>query len=151
MDMTKDKYLKQYTGYDSNTWVRTVQTLIQDSGDWRNETHPECDVRKWMRELTQMVNDAVVDHATDDESYDENIRIGSCLAVILTCWSVRIARAKTHDPRRPVKLRKKSAKRVRRMAAAIHDAVFDETQDADYFDQPWEYPYMDNATDGDFV
>lgn len=148
--MNKDKYLTRYTGFSTVYWMKRVQDLIQLSGDWHHEIHPECDVPKWMDELTTEVFEQIKLNA-GTRPYDENIAVAGCMAIILSCWSVRIARAKAHDPRRPLKLRRRALKRVTHLAAAIHDALFDEQGDHYYFEQPWEYPYMEGATDGDFV
>lgn len=165
--MTKDELLLGYTGHDSTYWVDHIQALIRIYFDAEPDNpHPECDPEQWMHALTSSV---VQQHAAWmaqplaprrferfrkarlREPYDGNISSAYCVVIILTTWSVRLSRAKAHDARRPLDLRRKALDRNRAVVSALYDAIYDETRDAEYFDLPWQYPYMAGATSGDFI
>ena len=150
--MTKDELLKAWTAKDSRFWIRHVQSLIKrfcfDAQP--DVVHPVCDPAEWLGPLTIEVAERVR-KTRPETDYDENMAAAAILAVILATWSGRISHAKAHDPNRPVKLRREALRRNRHIALAIFDAVHDETQDAKYFEQPWEYPMAKGATDGSFV
>jgi hypothetical protein len=149
--MTKDELLTSYTGYSSAWWFEQVQTMIQGAGDWENQTHPICDTVKWQGELAKLVEERMYHQNPSVTSYDENMRSSWILATVLAMWASRLSRAKAHDPRRVLELRRRASGKHRAHAAAVVDALYDETQDAAYMDQPWEYPHAKGATDGDFV
>lgn len=146
----KDGVLVACTGKDSRHWVKRIQKLIQQTcfDPAPGVVHPDCDPVAWLTPLSAEVAEAIAKSRRG--SYDENITAAGVMAIILATWSVRISRAKAHDPNRPVRGRRTALKTVRTLAAAIADATFDETQDGKYFDQPWEYPMAKTATNGSF-
>lgn len=159
--MTKDQLLLGYTGVDSVGWVSLIESLIRTYFDADPDNpHPECDAQ-WLHSLVDEIDHR---HAAwmskprrferfrkPRPAYDGNISRALLLSVILGTWSVRLSRAKAHDSPRPLELRKVALHRNRMLVSALHDAIYDETHDAEFFDLPWQYPYMDGATSGDFV
>ena len=159
--MTKDQLLIGYTGLDSEAWVGLVQDLIAVYFKLEPDNpHPVCDAQ-WLQMLVREVDErhrAWMSRPRRFERfrkprppYDENISRAFILATILSTWAVRLSRAKAHDSRRPLELRRQALANNRRLVAALHDAIYDETQDADYFDLPWQYPHAPDATSGEFV
>lgn len=160
--MTKDQLLLAYTGRGSAYWVEFIQREIQGTqfGEHPEAIHPPCDNR-WLQAL---VDEVAYQHRAwmtrprrferfrkPRQPYDENISTAFILATILSTWAVRLSRGKAHDARRPLELRRVALARNRQLVAALHDAVYDESRDAEYFELPWQYPHMPGATDGSFV
>jgi len=84
--------------------------------------------------------------------YDGNMRMAAVLSYVLALWYLRIHRAKSYDPRRPVKHRKSAYHQRLRFACAIFYAIVDESEDPDFFPgQKWESPFDPYPTDGYFV
>lgn len=159
--MTKGELLLAYTGRDSGYWIAVIQHEIGKTfaADPTNP-HPACG-HDWVLALTERL---AYEHHTwmtrprrferfrkPRAPYDENISLAFLLSTILAIWAVRISHAKAHDPRRPLPLRRAATQRNRQLVAALHDAIYDESWDSHYFDQPWQYPYAPDATSGTFV
>lgn len=159
--MTKDHLLRGYTGLDSKAWVDLIERLIRTYFDADPDNpHPECD-DLWIHNLVTEVHRRhrawmtrprrFERFRTPRQPYDGNISTALILATILSTWAVRLSRAKAHDSRRPLHLRRMALQRNRQVVAALHDAIYDETRDAEYFELPWQYPYAADATSGEFV
>lgn len=149
--LLKDRYLVAYTGHDSIYWVDRVQTLILAYFHAEPENpHPYCDVVEWMTTLVGEVEQATRTTLAGDV-YDENMLNAYVLSLILGIWSIRLSHAKANDPRRPVALRKLASVNATAKVATFAEGLFDDSQDATYFTQPWDYPFGPDAIDGDFV
>jgi hypothetical protein len=143
-------WLAQRTGYDTTTWVLLVQDLIQarfvENPD--DPDHPFTDPREWMEELSQQIHRC----SPQGDGYDENIWHGQVMAMIVATWASRLARAKAMDPRRPVRLRRAAYRKWWEFTVNLEANLVDESLDPDMFpDQPWESPWLKDATDGSFV
>ncbi len=78
--------------------------------------------------------------------------LAATLAVAAGTWACRIQRAKALDPRRPAALRREAYRQWLWLSHALSAITFDESRDPEMFpDQPWESPYLPDATDGEFV
>lgn len=160
--MTKDQLLRGYTGRDSAYWVAFIEREIRATqfDEHPDAIHPPCDTR-W---ISTLVDEVAYQHARwmarprrferfrkPRQPYDGNISTALILAAILSTWAVRLSRAKAHDSRRPLALRRMALDRNRQLVSALHDAIYDESRDAEYFELPWQYPYAPDATSGSFV
>ena len=84
--------------------------------------------------------------------YDGNMRIACVLSYVLALWVLRLSRAKSYDPRRPVKLRQTAYFSRLGYANALFLAIMDESLDSTLFPgQRWETPFDPYPTDGYFV
>jgi hypothetical protein len=146
-------WIDYYTGAPAGWWIAEIQATIQQT--WKpnpdDPDHPiqESPARDWIGPLAELVEQAIRDHGRLQG--DENIAGAFVTALILTTWATRIARAKAFDPHRPIELRQLGYRHWMRMLAALQEATVDESRDQDFFDQPWESPFLADATDGGFV
>lgn len=84
--------------------------------------------------------------------YDGNMRMACVLSYVLALWVLRLIRAKSYDPRRPVRLRQAAHWSRLGYAQALFVAITDESLDVALFPgQNWETPFSDHPTDGYFV
>jgi hypothetical protein len=144
-------YLRSRTGMDEAEWVRWIQDRI--SSTWQpNPDDPKHPISwpadDWIIPLVEEVERRVLERMSGG---DENIGIAQLLALILATWGGRIARAKSMDPHRPVELRQRAYTSWLRFVLHMQATLVDEARDPEYFEQPWESPYLPEATDGDFV
>lgn len=146
----RDKLLLDYTGKDSAEWVTLVQEEIAASFyPSGNPLHPNTDVEAWLRGVLAEIARCV---ETDQETYDENMRVAAIAAIVFTTWASRIQHAKAYDPHRPVERRRQALDGHRTLVQAIIEAATDENRDADYFPgQSWNPPYGPSARGGRFV
>lgn len=145
----RDPWLKRTTGTDDVEWVTFVQKAVNEATDWEKgpEGHGITDVKVWLDRLAERVAKAT----PKDGHYDENIWAARVMGLVLVLWAVRVHRAKTQDPHRPVKLRRQSYRSWLAFMHVLFDALTDESRDHDYFPQMWDPPFAPNAHDGDFV
>jgi hypothetical protein len=74
------------------------------------------------------------------------------LSYVLALWVLRLSRAKSYDPRRPVRLRQGAYWNRLGYAQALFMAIMDESLDPKLFPgQRWETPFDPYPTDGYFV
>jgi hypothetical protein len=141
-------YLDRATGRDAVAWVLFIQEAI--SSTWEDNPadpdHPISDPRIWAHAL---VNELWQQRPS--RYGDENMWMAAVLAVAAGTWAVRIQRAKAFDPHRPVALRKGAYRRWLGLTRALLAVTVDESRDSEMFDQPWESPFVKDATDGRFV
>lgn len=141
-------WLDHYTGRPASWWVLLVQERI--NATWReNPENPDHPISQptvdWMPAIADEVRYRARAHG------DENISSAMILGLVLTTWALRISRAKAFDPHRPLELRQLGYAGWVRYCAALNQAQVDESADPAMFEQPWESPWLPDATDGDFV
>lgn len=136
---------------DEVAWVLWIQRQINTT--WRPNpaatAHPiSYPAEDWIQPLTEEVQERVLERCRGG---DENIGIAMVVSYILATWAGRIARAKSFDPRRPVELRKGAYAAWLAWVRRMNETLVDESLDPSFFEQPWESPFLPDATDGDFV
>ena len=144
-------WIEDLSGKDRKWWVAKVQTLIKrHSRPTKNPWHGTTDSSLVIRDLAREVGR----HAMPKKgpAYDGNMRMAAILSYVLALWFFRIARAKSYDPRRPVKHRKAAYLGQLKFATAMFHAIVDESEDPEFFPgQKWESPFDPYPTDGYFV
>lgn len=143
-------YLDAITGHDTGWWVRRCQDEI--AATWVTDPNdPDHGVvtYEWLQTIINEVTRAYGETAKGRG--DGNIGAATAIALVLGAWSLRVARAKDFDPRRPLEIRRSAYGGWLRVAAAFTALTYDESYDPEAFDQPWENPHHPDATDGDFV
>lgn len=167
--MTKDDLIRGYTGLDSATWVALIQAMIKAYFDAQPDNpHPECDPAQWLPLVVREIVETHSMHMSKPlpprrferfrkprparEPYDNNMSSTLVVSAILTTWTMRLAHTKAYDPSRPIALRRNALARTRANAAALVDAIYDETRDPEYFELPaWDNPMAPGAVDGSFI
>ena len=97
-------WIEAMTGQDAKWWVAEVQGLItKHSRPTKNPWHGTTKTSMAMAELITLVQK----HGMPKKgpAYDGNMRMASILSFILATWYLRLHRAKSYDPRRPVRHR----------------------------------------------
>lgn len=145
-------WLELKTGHDAAWWMLVVQGLIAE--EWRENPddpdHPLSEPAVWMEQLIVAVNRCRPPE--DGEPYDENLWMASVVGSILAVWAARCSYAKTHDPNRPVGLRRLAYLKHQQFTAGLSMMVHSIRRDTDVWaDQQWEQPFQRDATDGSFV
>ena len=144
-------WIDELSGKDRKWWVAKVQSLIKrHSRPTNNPWHGTTDSSLVIRDLVKEVQR----HAMPKKgpAYDGNMRMAAVLGYVLCLWYLRVHRAKSQDPRRPVKHRKAAYHSRLRFATAMFHAIVDESEDAEFFSgQKWESPFDPYPTDGYFV
>lgn len=142
-------WLSASTGHDGKWWVAKIQALITKHSrptrdPWHGTTKTAHMVADLVREIEKVSPKKV--------RYEVNMHMASVLSLALATWYLRVHRAKSYDPRRPVKLRKAAYFQRLGYAAALFLAMEDESQDQEHFPgQNWETPFDPCPTDGYFV
>lgn len=142
-------YLEGATGKDAAWWVEFIQQAIADSFEHnpRDPDHPFCEPSEWAHRLV-----LELDGRRPDRYGDENMWMAATLAIAAGTWVCRIQRAKACDPHRPVALRRAAYEQYMTLVYAMARIGADESRDPEMFPgQPWESPYLPDATDGAFV
>lgn len=141
-------YLEARTERDGAWWVAFIQDAVAATFEDNpaDPDHPICDPRLWAHALV----DEIWRHRPQRYG-DENMWMAQVLALAAGTWAVRIQRAKSMDPRRPVGLRRGAYQHWLELAHAFAAVVADESRDPEMFTQPWESPWVPDATDGKFV
>lgn len=142
-------WLSASTGYDGKWWVAKVQALIvKHSRPTKDPWHGTTETARMLSDLVREVERT----APKEGRFDENMRAASVLSLALATWYLRVHRAKSYDPRRPVKLRKAAYFNRLGYATALFLAMEDESLDQEHFPgQRWETPFDPYPTDGYFV
>jgi hypothetical protein len=143
----KQDLLRDRTGKPRRRWFTWVQTEIgRASVPTSDPNHDHTHVTVWLRKLV----DAVA--KIPPGRRDENMFAASVLVLILLYWLARLWRAKIMDPRRPVRLRKKSYRGLLAFRQEVLTLLMDETDDPKLFPgQEWDDPHSPTAKDGSFV
>ena len=144
----RDFTLLYYTGHDSAYWVEWIQRRIARYFEAEPDNpHPECDPGEWLGDLVEEVMQSrIVRYG------DENIQMSLVLATILSTWSLRLARTKAYDPRRPIALRQLALQSFTHSQQTLFDAITNERRDAEFFTLPrWDFPHDPKASNGSFV
>lgn len=145
-------WLEHYTGEPATYWVDLIQASISETWEPnpKDPDHPLMTTWDWL----EIVGNRVVEqrglHARGHHG-DENIGTAIALSLVFGIWACRISRAKAFDPRRPVQLRQAAYRSWLNYAMALASLPLDEAKDPEMFDQPWESPFLEHATDGSFV
>ena len=142
-------WLSTSTGHDGKWWVARVQALItRHSRPTKDPWHSRTMTRSMIADLVREIEKT----APSKGRFDGNMRMASVLSTVLATWCLRLSRAKSYDPRRPVKLRKLAYFQRLSYAAALFMAIEDESLDQEHFPgQNWETPFDPRTTDGYFV
>ena len=144
-------WIEAMTGQDAKWWVAEVQGLItKHSRPTKNPWHGTTKTGMAMAELITLVQK----HGMPKKgpAYDGNMRMASILSFILATWYLRLHRAKSYDPRRPVRHRQAAYWSRLGYATALFMAIVDESKDVEMFPgQNWESPWDPTTTDGYFV
>ena len=102
--------------------------------------------------MAELVNLAQKHGMPKKGTYDGNMRMASILSYVLALWVLRLIRAKSYDPRRPVRLRQAAYFHRLGYANALFLAITDESLDPKMFPgQRWETPFDPYPTDGYFI
>mgnify|MGYP001573328310 CR=1 FL=1 len=143
-------WIELMTAKDAKWWVAKVQTLIaKHSKPTKNPWHGTTKTGMVIAELT---NEVQKTFPRKGPAYDGNMRMASVLSYVLAVFYLRLHRAKSYDPRRPVKARQAAYWSRLHYATALFMAVVDESMDAEMFPgQNWESPWDPRTTDGYFV
>ena len=145
----QQQWVGAVTGKDRKYWVALVQKLIAKHS--RPTKDPWHGVTATAKVIEALVKEIVKTYPKQ-ERFDENMRMAAVLSYILATWYARVHRAKSYDPRRPVRLRKDAFMSRQRWAVAMFQTVIDESEDAEMFPgQKWETPWDPNPTDGFFT
>ncbi len=143
-------WIMQVSGKSKTWWVRIVQELIQKhSRKTKDPWHGATNIERVVKELVQIIKRVAF---RKKGRYDGNMRMAAVLSYVLAIWYLRIHRAKSYDPRRPVKARKAAYFTRLNYATALFYAIEDESMDPVHFPgQKWESPFDPYPTDGYFV
>ena len=134
-------FIEDRTGYFLEDWIETIQHLISRSTEDR-----KTDL-SWLHNLVTRFLECKKPRGI----YDRNMWACSTLGYILIAWYIRIHKAKSYDPERPIKNRKKALKQWRSFILQIQDLIINESADHKLFpDQKWDNPYLPDAINGDF-
>lgn len=136
-----DKFLKAWTGRDSRFWMNYIgQVISRNVKSIKGYNLQSGDPRKWMTEVVLKVGLCTI--ARCQPEADENLAAARVVSLILTLWFYRVARAKCYDPRRPVKGRRESLKRLVEYNHLLADCLVDESRDGEFFpEQEWDMPF----------
>jgi|SRR3990167_9951670 len=144
-------WIEAMTGKDVLWWVSETQRLIsKHSRPTKNPWHRATKTGMVIAELINLVQR----HGMPKRgpAYDGNMRMASILGFVLSVWYLRLHRAKSYDPRRPVRHRQQAYWSRLGYATALFMAIVDESKDAEMFPgQRWEMPFDPYPTDGYFV
>ena len=142
-------WLSASTGHDGKWWVAKVQTLIvKHSRSTRDPWHGTTRTARVIADLVREIERA----APKKVRYEVNMHMAMVLSLVLATWYLRVHRAKSYDPRRPVKLRQGAYFNRLGYATALFLATEDESLDQEHFPgQRWETPFDPYPTDGYFV
>ena len=130
--------------------MRTVQELIQkNSRPTKDPWHGATNTERMIKDLVQVIIKVAF---PKKGRYDGNMRMAAILSYVLALWYLRIHRAKSYDPRRPVNARQQAYYTRLDYANALFFAIEDESLDPTCFPgQKWESPFDPYPTDGYFV
>ncbi len=142
-------WLAATTGHDGRWWVAKIQALItKHSRPTKDPRHGRTMTGKMIADLVREIEKT----APTKYAFDGNMRMANILSLVLATWYLRVHRAKSYDPRRPVALRKQAYFSRLGYAMALFRAIEDESQDQEHFPgQRWETPFDPYPTDGYFV
>lgn len=144
-------WIESLTGKDAVWWVSEIQRLItRRSRPTKNPWHGTTQTEKVMADLVKLVQR----HGMPKKGpqYDGNMRMACVLSYVLALWYLRLHRAKSYDPRRPIRVRQAAYFHRLGYANALFLAITDESLDATLFPgQRWETPFDPYPTDGYFV
>ena len=143
-------WLAAITGNDGKWWVARVQSLVtKHARPTRDPRHKTAEPEKIVADLVREIMKAA---RRTNRVGDGNMLAACALSLILATWFLRLSRAKSYDPRRPVALRKQAYFSRLGYATALFRAIEDESQDQEHFPgQNWETPFSDHPTDGYFI
>ena len=148
-------WIETVSGKDRKWWVAKVQSLIgKHSRPTKDPNHGYTESEKVIHDLMREVKRHAMPRGgpASVRRYDENMRTAAVLSYVLALWYLRIHRAKSYDPRRPVKHRQAAYHQRQRFATMMFHAIVDESEDAEFFPgQKWESPFDPYPTDGYFV
>ena len=146
-----ESWIESLTGKNATWWVSEIQRLITaHSYKTKNPWHKATRKEKVMMGLVKLVRKHGMPRA--GPQYDGNMRIACILSYVLALWYLRLHRAKSYDPRRPVRLRRAAYWNRLGYAQAMFMAITDESLDPTLFPgQKWETPFDPYPTDGFFV
>ena len=147
-------FIGQVTGKERGWWVAFIQGRITARAKRSKDPwHDQSDSQKVMNDVVAEIRRLIYDKAKKEKrAFDSNMALAMGTSYVLAVWYLRLHRAKSYDPRRPVKLRQAAYWHRYAFARAIFDAIVDESQDPKYFPgQRWESPFDPYPTDGYFV
>ena len=145
---TESSWIASVTGKPRRWWVAEVQRLIsKHSRPTKDPHHGQTRTGAVIAELVGIV------HKTfpKKETFDGNMRMAAVLSYVLALWYSRLHRAKSFDPRRPVKHRQAAYWNRLGWADAMFLTLVDESEDPEYFPQRWENPFDPWTLDGYFT
>lgn len=149
-------YLKARTGKDDKYWLNRIGVLIGKYSrpgkvsDGTGGIHDETDLGKWVADLSKEV-ESRIEKTVDMSHTDGNLAFAAVMGYLLVKWYVRIARAKSYDPRRRVKDRQKALKFMSYYCQELVGIMTDQSRDAEFFpSQLWDDPFSPKAKDGKY-
>jgi hypothetical protein len=141
---------------DLEFWLKRCECLIVKHSTaprvrGKYKGHSSTDAAAWVRDLTDEVQ-AWIRRTRPGIAYDENMALASTLGLILSTWYALVHRAKTYDPNRPLKLRRKANRIVTDFRAELVRAVCnDALMGKVWSGQTFAPPYGKAAKGGKFV
>ncbi len=101
--------------------------------------------------IVELANE-IISEMPKKGNYDGNMGLSFRMGVILLMWYTRVHRAKTMDPRRPIKVRKESYESWLASQAYLITHLYDDRDDATVWPgQEWNQPWGKKAKGGKFV
>lgn len=103
--------------------------------------HASTDSYAWIKDLV-IEAQSYIKRTRRGIAYDENMALGSLVGLILVTWYCNVHRAKTYDPNRPVKLRRRAARQLAAFKADLiagmaSDKLMAEVWSGQEFNPPW--------------
>lgn len=113
----------------------------------RFKGHGETKPVAWLTELIREFDK----ERPKDKEIDENIWMAYKLGTSLYLWAHYVRYAKSQDPNRPLKIRRKAQNSWARDMQTIELVLNEMPGIKKVFQQKWDDPFDENATDGTFV
>ena len=142
-----DDWLLEQTGTPRDEWLLYLEKLIpHHSSPSDDPNHDVTDSVSVVEELSNKIMSRM------PEDIDENMYLASVLSFILASWYVRVRRAKSFDPQRPVERRRWAHQQTTAFIGALAASMCNCSDDMKIWSgQTWENPFGLNPTDGTFV
>jgi hypothetical protein len=142
-------WIASSTGKSRLEWIGIIQgTLKKISKPTKDKWHDTNDPIELITRLARDVRKTFPKQGR----FDGNMRMTATLGYLCCLFYLRLHKAKSFDPRRPVAARKQAYFQRQQFAQALLNAIIDESLDCEMFpSQNWESPWIKSPTDGYFV
>lgn len=160
-------WLEQKTQRPLVYWIQRVQTLIvtytselatvteEKNGVLQSVAgHGSTNVHSWLHMLIEEVIESmpISGSITGIPPYDENMRVASCVGMILSAWYATVHQAKCFDPNRPATTRRVAYNAFTEHRCAMFQHLTEMQPLPTYFpNQGWDFPFSPQARNGDFL